>query len=247
MFSDILIESLASAKSVAVLTGAGVSAESGVKTFRDPDGLWAKFRPEELANFDAFMQNPDLVWDWYQHRRDVVNEVSPNPGHFALVELEQLVPEFTLITQNVDGLHARAGSSRPVELHGNIMRSFCINCHKFYTEVELPKDKSAPLCACGGRIRPDVVWFGEMLPQEAVADAWAAAERADVFFSIGTSGEVYPAAQLPGIARMRGAYVVEVNPGPTSISHNMNECLLGPSGVILPQIVEALRRRMTTA
>lgn len=247
MFSDALIDALAGAKTVAVLTGAGISAESGVKTFRDPDGLWMKFRPEELANFDAFMRNPDLVWDWYQHRRSVVHSVEPNPGHYALAELETLVPEFTLITQNVDNLHARAGSKRPIELHGNITRNFCIACHKFYDEVELPEEKGAPRCSCGGRIRPDVVWFGEMLPEEAITEAWRAAQNADVFFSIGTSGEVYPAAQLPGIARQSGAYVVEVNPKPTSISYQMNECLLGPSGVILPRVVEELRRRMTTA
>jgi NAD-dependent protein deacetylase/lipoamidase len=245
MYSEALIAALVSAKSVAVLTGAGISAESGVPTFRDPGGLWQKFKPQELANFDAFMRNPDLVWEWYQHRRSVISDVGPNPGHFAIVELEQLLPEFTLITQNVDNMHRRAGSSKPLELHGNIERNFCIKCNKVYMQIELPDEKSAPMCSCGGHIRPDIVWFGEMLPQDVVAEAWKATEQADVFFSIGTSGEVYPAAQLPGIARQSGAYVVEVNPNETSISYQMNECLLGPSGTILPQIVEELKRRIS--
>ncbi len=247
MFTEALLDILAKAKSVAVLTGAGISAESGVPTFRDPDGLWAKFKPEELANFDAFMNNPDLVWEWYQHRRAIISDVEPNPGHYAIKEMEGMFSGFTLITQNVDNLHSRAGSANPLELHGNIERSFCINCHTFYSKVDLPSEKAAPLCTCGGRIRPDVVWFGEMLPGDILSEAWRAAEQADVFFSIGTSGEVYPAAQLPWVARSHGAYVVEVNPKPTSISHQMNECLLGPSGVILPALVDALKKRRFTA
>ncbi len=241
MPSDKLIRALQHAESVAVLTGAGISAESGVATFRDPDGLWARFRPEELANFDAFMQNPDLVWEWYSHRREIISSVTPNPGHLALVELEAMFPDFTIITQNVDNLHARAGSRSIIELHGNIERSFCVSCHARYTDVEAPPSKSVPLCPCGGRIRPDVVWFGEMLPGEAIRAAMEAADRSQVFFSIGTSGEVHPAAQLPGIARANGAYVVEINPHPTAISHQMSECLLGASGSILPEIVELLR------
>jgi NAD-dependent deacetylase len=232
---------LSHARSITVLTGAGISAESGVPTFRDPDGLWAKFRPEELASFDSFMKNPDLVWEWYSHRREVVSSVKPNAGHYALVELEKLVDDFTLVTQNVDNLHFRAGSHNILELHGNIERSYCINCHRFYKDIEMPPSKEAPRCECGGRIRPDVVWFGEMLPEDALRKAWEAADRADIFFSIGTSGEVYPAAGLPDIARQNGAYVVEVNTKATAISHIMHECLLGPSGEILPAIVDIVR------
>jgi NAD-dependent deacetylase len=241
MISDKLLMALAHAHSVAVLTGAGISAESGVPTFRDPGGLWARFKPEELANFDAFMKNPDLVWEWYSHRREVISSVQPNPGHFALVEMEAMFNEFTLITQNVDNLHARAGSANIIELHGNIERSFCVDCKRWYSDIEAPPSVTGPRCDCGGLIRPDVVWFGEMLPQEAIRKATEAAEKADIFFSIGTSGEVYPAAQLPSIARRNGAYVVEINPGPTAISFQMTECLNGPSGVILPQIMELIR------
>ncbi|MAT40311.1 MAG: NAD-dependent protein deacylase [Ectothiorhodospiraceae bacterium] len=247
MYSEALITALMNADSVAVLTGAGVSAESGVKTFRDPDGLWMKFKPEELANFDAFMRNPELVWEWYNHRKEIAASVKPNPGHYAIAEMESLFKEFTLITQNVDDLHRRAGTSNPIELHGNITRSFCIDCNKFYDKVEVSEQQKIPKCDCGGMIRPDVVWFGEMLPMNAIQTATAAAQDADVFFSIGTSGEVYPAAQLPGIARQYGAYVVEVNPGKTSISFQMNECLLGPSGVVLPPIIEELKRRKLSA
>ncbi len=247
MFSEHLLDALSRAHSVAVLTGAGISAESGVPTFRDPGGLWAQFKPEELANVDAFMRNPTLVWQWYSHRREVIGSVQPNAGHFALAALEALYGDFTLITQNVDGLHARAGSMRIIELHGSIQRSFCMDCARRYDEVAVPPSVEAPLCACGGRIRPDVVWFGEMLPPDAVRAAWAAAERSEVFFSIGTSGEVHPAAQLPAIARERGAYVVEVNTKQTAISHRMHESLLGPSGTILPALVDALTTRKTTA
>ncbi len=247
MFSDQLLSALAGARSVAVLTGAGISAESGVPTFRDPGGLWAQFKPEELANVDAFMANPTLVWQWYSHRREVIGSVQPNAGHDALAALERLYGDFTLITQNVDGLHARAGSTRIIELHGSIQRSFCMQCARRYDEVEVPPSVEAPLCACGGRIRPAVVWFGEMLPPDAVRDAWAAAERSEVFFSIGTSGEVYPAAQLPSVAREHGAYVVEVNTKPTAISHRMHESIIGPSGTVLPALVDAVTRRRTVA
>ncbi len=247
MLSEILIQTLACARSVAVLTGAGISAESGVPTFRDPDGLWKQFKPQELASMDAFLRNPDLVWEWYSMRRKVLDRVQPNPGHFALVEMELLFPDFTLITQNVDGLHQRAGSSIVHELHGNIRRSFCIRCRKECAEDDSPPSLQVLKCDCGGNIRPDVVWFGEMLPAKEVDVAWRAAERAEVFFSIGTSGEVYPAAQLPSIARNHGAYVVEINPQPTAISGIMNECLIGPSGTILPAIIEEIRRQKRTA
>jgi NAD-dependent deacetylase len=156
--------------------------------------------------------------------------------------MEALFPRFTLVTQNVDNLHQMAGSASVHELHGNIRRSRCMDCGTYFDEVAVPPSKEAPKCACGGLIRPDVVWFGEMLPERELAIAWSAAEKADLFFSIGTSGEVYPAAQLPRIAREAGAYVVEINPHPTEISRVMNECILGPSGTVLPTIAAELRR-----
>jgi NAD-dependent deacetylase len=248
LFSDRLHNLLERADSVAVLTGAGVSAESGVPTFRDPGGLWSRFKPEELANVDAFMRNPDLVWEWYSYRREVIAGVQPNAGHDALAGMETLIPDFTLVTQNVDNLHQRAGSADVVELHGNIERSFCMDCRAPVGMIDLPASKEVPHCAqCGGLIRPDVVWFGEMLPGEQLRRASDAAARCQLFLSIGTSGEVYPAAQLPGLAREHGAYVVEINPRASSIAHRMHECIEAPSGVVLPLFVDVIRRSRSTA
>jgi NAD-dependent deacetylase len=236
------IEILSQAQHVTVLTGAGVSAESGIKTFRDPDGLWTKFNPQELASVSGFMANPKLVWDWYSYRRDIVNHAEPNPGHFALAEMEMLFPKFTLITQNVDRLHQRAGSTNVVELHGNIMENFCLNCRKPYNaETALPEGEIAKCAYCGGLIRPAVVWFGEMLPANAINAAYKGVENCDVLFSVGTSGEVYPAAQLPSMAKHAGAIVVEVNPNKTSISYYMDYVFNNPSGEVLPIIVEKIK------
>lgn len=244
-FPPELIERLARARSVAVLTGAGISAESGVPTFRDPGGLWERFRPEELANVQAFLRNPDLVQRWYAYRRRLVREVEPNPGHYALVELERMVPDFTLITQNVDNLHRRAGSQRVVELHGNLLRSYCIDCGRPADEVDLEaaaEGKPVRCPACGGLIRPDVVWFGELLPEEALAEAYAACERAEVFLSVGTSAVVYPAAGLPLEAKRAGAYVAEINLQPSAIADQVDALLLGKAGEILPALVAAVRQ-----
>jgi NAD-dependent deacetylase len=240
LFTEELIEKLRSAKIVSALTGAGVSAESGVPTFRDPGGLWEKFRPEQLANFEAFMSDPDFVWSWYQHRREIMREVKPNPGHFALAEMENIFKEFNLITQNIDNLHTRAGSRRVTELHGNIERNYCIECRTFADEIDV-KQKSVLKCKkCGGLIRPDVVWFGEMLPPDALRFAENTASNSDVFFSIGTSAEVYPAALLPMIAKQSGAYVVEINIKPTVLSFDVDEMIQGKSGEILKQLVGIL-------
>lgn len=244
-FPPELIERLARARSVAVLTGAGISAESGVPTFRDPGGLWERFRPEELANVQAFLRNPDLVQRWYAYRRKLVREVEPNPGHYALVELERMVPDFTLITQNVDNLHRQAGSRRVVELHGNLLRSYCIDCGRPADEVDLEaaaEGKPVRCPACGGLIRPDVVWFGELLPEEALAEAYAACERAEVFLSVGTSAVVYPAAGLPLEAKRAGAYVAEINLQPSAIADQVDALLLGKAGEILPALVAAVRQ-----
>ena len=181
-YSPTLAQRLAEASSVAVLTGAGISAESGVPTFRDPDGLWQQFRPEELANMGAFLANPTLVQGWYAHRRQVVEDVQPNPGHTALAELERLVGarggSFHLATQNVDGLHQRAGSERVVELHGSLLRSYCAECERTASGEEIgaiARGEAARCPACGGLVRPDVVWFGEMLPEDALREAEHAA------------------------------------------------------------------------
>lgn len=247
-FSDSLVERLTRARHVVVLTGAGISAESGVPTFRDPGGLWQQFRPEELANVEAFLRNPVLVQGWYRHRRAVVEDVAPNPGHEALAALEGLVTgrggDFLLATQNVDGLHGRAGSLRVVELHGSLARTYCIACGRAASEAALAAvaDGEAARCPhCGGLLRPDVVWFGERLPEGALETAAEAAAEADVFLSVGTSAAVYPAAGLPLIAKEAGAYVAEVNPERSDLAHRFDEHVRGKAGEVLPALVARVR------
>jgi NAD-dependent deacetylase len=241
-FSNKLLEKLSAAENVAVLTGAGVSAESGIPTFRDPGGIWEKFKPEELANFEAFMEKPDFVWSWYQHRRKIMREVEPNPGHYALAEMEALFCNFNLITQNIDNLHSRAGNRKVIELHGNIERNYCINCKTFYFEMDINENKIFKCDKCGGLIRPDVVWFGEMLPIEAISFAEKCAREAHVFLSIGTSAEVYPAAMLPIIAKQNGAYTAEINIHPTSISYEMDETIIGKSSAVLSELLLKIKQ-----
>jgi len=239
-FASPLMEALRAARRLTVLTGAGVSAESGVPTFRDAQtGLWAKYRPEDLATPEAFRRNPRLVWEWYAARRARLEEVAPNPGHVAMVELEQLAPEFLLVTQNVDGLHQRAGSHRVVELHGNITRTKCFD-ENVVVEQWSQDGSVPPRCPhCGGWLRPDVVWFHEMLPAGAFARAEAASRACDLFVSIGTSALVHPAASLPLAALERGAVLVEINPQPTPLTARAHYFLQGPSGKILPALLRA--------
>jgi NAD-dependent deacetylase len=223
------------------ITGAGVSQESGLRTFRDAQtGLWAQYKPEDLASPEAFRRDPKLIWDWYAWRREAVKGVRPNVGHYALVDIEERVPEFTLITQNVDGLHRMAGSQNVLELHGNIQRVRCAECYT-YTETWDDDTESVPQCSlCGGLLRPDVVWFGEALPRDQLEAAVEAARTCDVFFSIGTSGVVQPAASLAHAARNRGAVVVEINAEPTPLTHKANYAFHGKSGEILPELVKAV-------
>jgi NAD-dependent deacetylase len=237
-----LIHRLATAKSFAVLTGAGVSAESGVPTFRDAQtGLWAKYRPEDLATPTAFRRNPKLVWEWYEWRRKLVAEAKPNAGHVALAEIESLVPQFALITQNVDGLHQIAGSRNVIELHGNISKTKCFNENRTVKEWndtgEIP-----PKCPdCGGPLRPAVVWFDEPLPELEIQKAVSAAHDCDIFFSIGTSTVVYPAASLPLTALSNGATVIEINPEPTPFTHRASFALEGPAGILLPELLDVMK------
>ncbi|NJN65717.1 MAG: NAD-dependent deacylase [Chloroflexaceae bacterium] len=235
-----LVETIRKARHVVVLTGAGTSAESGVPTFREAQtGLWAQYDPQELATPQAFQRNPRLVWEWYAWRRSLVARAQPNPGHAALVELEQRVPQFTLITQNVDGLHQRAGSQRVIELHGNIARTKRFDDHvvveKWKETGEVP-----PRCpTTGSLLRPDVVWFGEMLPEPALRAAMDAATTCDLFLSVGTSGVVQPAASLPLIAQQAGATLVVINLDVTPHVSPRACHLCGPSGVVLPSLVQA--------
>lgn len=236
------------AQYAAVLTGAGISKESGVPTFRDAqDGLWAQYDPEELATPMAFQRQPKLVWDWYTYRRDMLRAARPNPGHLALAQLERRFPDLTIITQNVDDLHEQAGSRRVIHLHGNIARSKCFaNCQGDPTLIDLTQityDAAAgpPRCPhCGAYVRPDVVWFHEMLPTDALLKAQRLMQQCDVLLVIGTSGLVTPAATLPQTAKYSGASIIEVNPADSLISRIADVILRGPSGVILPQLVEAL-------
>lgn len=238
LFSSLLIAALKSAEKVAVLTGAGISAESGVPTFRGEEGLWKKYRPEELANFEAFMRNPELVWEWYDYRKKLISEVEPNRGHHALVKMESIVSDFWLITQNVDGLHKKAGNRNILELHGNIMRNRCVDCGAISEGLTMKWEDHLPNCDCGGLMRPDVVWFGEMLPEDVLNRAFQAARECDFFLSVGTSAVVQPAASLPLTAKQAGAFVVEINLEPTVISGDVDESLLGKSGDILPSLIE---------
>jgi NAD-dependent deacetylase len=235
-----LITLLRGTSKLVALTGAGVSQESGLRTFRDAQtGLWARYKPEELASPEAFQRDPKLIWDWYAWRREAIKAVRPNAGHYALVEIEKRIPQFTLVTQNVDGLHRMAGSRNVLELHGNIQRVRCAECNSFTDEWGDDTD-AVPRCAlCGGLLRPDVVWFGETLPRDQLEAAVEAARACEVFFSIGTSGVVQPAASLGFAAHNRGAVVVEINAEPTPLTSKVNYALHGRSGEILPRLVEA--------
>ncbi len=233
------------ATEIVAFTGAGMSAESGVPTFRSNDGLWTKFKPEELASMPAFMKNPKLVWEWYEQRKKIIGAVKPNPGHYALAEMERDFRLYTVITQNIDNLHRRAGSSRVCELHGNIERNYCMHCGAQYGNDGVSTVDGIPRCVrngCRGMVRPDVVWFGELLPEDEWNAAVKAAERADVLLSIGTSGVVFPAASIPEIARKHGAFLVEINPEATCLSQSADVFLQGPSGEILPRLLEGMRR-----
>ncbi len=231
------LERLAAASRIAVLTGAGISAESGVPTFRGAEGLWRKFRPEDLATPEAFARDPRLVWEWYQWRRELIASLSPNAGHLALVELEKRSDEFLLITQNVDGLHDKAGSKRTVKLHGDLWTLRCTGCSIEFEDRRAALPELPPRCRCGRLLRPAVVWFGEPLPRKAWERAVEAAARCDIFISAGTSGVVYPAASLPLIAKRAGAYLIEVNVESTALSHLADEVILGRAAAVLPKLV----------
>lgn len=234
-----LADALRGATSVAVLTGAGISAESGVPTFRDAQtGLWQSYRPEDLATPEAFARDPGLVWRWYAWRRELVGGVEPNAGHRALAEMERRDLRFTIATQNVDGLHRRAGNRNVLELHGDISRTICSR-ERVAVDPEGLEGKP-PLCPeCGSYLRPDVVWFGEALPFEPFETAQEAARESEVFLSVGTSGLVQPAASLPQAALSGGATVVEVNPEPTPLTPHTDYALQSPAGEALPALLAA--------
>jgi NAD-dependent deacetylase len=246
--SPVILEALRQSRHLLVFTGAGVSAESGIPTFRDAlTGLWARFDPARLATPEAFAADPELVWGWYEWRRQRVLHAVPNPAHRAIAELAGRVPRLTLVTQNVDDLHERAGSREVIHLHGSLQAPRCFDCAAPYSglarELDEPEEGRClppPRCAsCGGSVRPGVVWFGESLPETALQQAFEAAAECDLLLSVGTSGQVYPAAQVPQIASRNGACVVHINPQPVAASRAREYSLPGAAGVLLPQLLQA--------
>lgn len=238
---DSLVKLLTSTQRVAVLTGAGISAESGIPTFRGKEGLWKKYRAQDLATVSAFRENPKLVWEWYDWRRNIISSKNPNPGHQVLAQWEKYFPSFVIITQNVDGLHQRAGSKNVLEIHGNIWKLRCMDEGIIVENYESPLKKIPPHCPdCGALLRPHVVWFGESLPFDTLNKAFTETRQCEVMFSIGTSAVVQPAASLPLKALEAGAKIVEVNPDPTPITSYTELSLRGKAGKLLPQISEAL-------
>jgi NAD-dependent deacetylase len=238
---------LARARDVVVFTGAGVSRESGIATFRDPEeGLWTKYDPMQMATLEGYVRDPAYVWAWYEHRFGTVGAAEPNPGHRAIAELEHLVPSVVVVTQNIDGLHQRAGSSDVIELHGTMHRFACLRrAHSGYSLDDLSgQDERPPRCPeCGDLIRPDVVWFGEALPEDELRRAQLLAGSCDAMLVVGTSAVVFPAAALPLQALEAGAVVIDVNPEPSALSSQATISLRGRGGDILPQLIEELRAR----
>jgi NAD-dependent deacetylase len=239
LLPDGAARALGQARHVCVLTGAGISAESGVPTFREAQtGLWEQYDPLQLATPEAFLEDPALVWRWYRWRRELVAQAEPNPGHVALARLATLVPRLTLVTQNVDGLHQRAGSQDVIEFHGNI---FVNRCFVEACEVHCAEDEEQPTCpGCGAPVRPGVVWFGEAIPESALIASTAAAAECDVFLSVGTSSLVYPAAGLAKLAAEGGATVIEINPNPTEMSSEFHYSIAENAGSALPELVNCL-------
>jgi NAD-dependent deacetylase len=241
---DELAGRLRAARAVTVMTGAGISAESGIPTFRGADGLWRNFSATDLATPEAFARDPGLVWQWYRWRQGIIGRAQPNAGHVTLARLQARLPGFVLITQNVDGLHQRAGSTDVIELHGNIWRARCARgCGAVIeTPASAPRDEAVglPVCACGALLRPGVVWFGESLPVGALDRASSAATRCDVFLAVGTSALVYPAAGLPLVASKAGALVAEVNIEATPLSPHAALLLRGKAADVLPALESRL-------
>lgn len=241
LFDFVLLDKVRNARHIAVFTGAGVSAESGIPTFRDAQtGLWAQYRAEDLATPEAFRRDPVTVWNWYAWRRELMRSAQPNPAHHAIVELERLIDRVTVITQNVDGLHISAGSSDVIELHGNIWNNVCSDCRKPAHQIPDTSDVPPRCTHCGGMLRPDVIWFGEALPAPAWIRAAEILESADVFFCIGTSSLVEPAASLPRYARSCGRTVIQINPEATSHDEIAQYVLRGKAGEVLPELVQSV-------
>ena len=241
-FPSGLAEKICESKRLMFFTGAGVSAESGIETFRGKGGMWHKYSASDLATPEAFERNPNLVWEWYQYRRSKVRAAEPNIGHYTIAEFEKLFESVSVVTQNIDNLHNRAGSSNVIELHGNIEKNYCSNCGKRFDFITFEETKKVPTCDdCAGNIRPDVVWFGEMLPEEAFSSANYKATSCDICFVVGTSAIVYPAALIPETAKRAGAMLVEINIEETNLSRIADYSLIGKSGIILSNLLTEIK------
>jgi len=227
---------LATARAVTVLTGAGISADSGVPTFRGADGLWRNFRAEDLATPEAFARDPRLVWEWYNWRRELIATKKPNPAHYAVADLERRLERCWLITQNVDGLHRTAGSQKLSEIHGNIWKVRCTRCSRVDENREVPIAILPSCAACGGLLRPHIVWFGESLASEDLDRSYEALGRCEVLLIIGTSGIVYPAASFAPVAKAAGAFVVEINLDPTPHTELVDVSLQGRAKDVVPEL-----------
>ena len=239
---DEAVKVLAGAKDIMVLTGAGVSRESGIHTFREKGGVWDMVDVEKMASLPGFMSDPKKVWSWYMDRHRSVTEAKPNAGHFALAELEEKAHSFTLVTQNIDGLHQVAGNVNVIELHGSIRRTRCLEEGTVFNSWPEPGTELPPKCKCGGLLRPDVVWFGEALPEEALRRSFEKARECDLMLVVGTSAVVQPAGMIPLEARHGGAFVIEINPDRTAVSSHVNLSIFEPSGSALPRLVDAAFR-----
>ncbi len=234
---------IANSKKLLVFTGAGISAESGIPTFRGQDGLWENYRVEDVATPEAFLRNPRLVWKFYSERRRKALSVKPNAAHYAVARLEKLFDDFLVVTQNVDDLHRKAGNKKLIEIHGNLFREKCTAC-AFIRNSESSYEEP-PLCPdCGAMLRPDVVWFGEPLPEKEINEAFDFAEEADTVIVIGTSAIVFPAAQLPFIVYNHGGKVIEVNLEPTPVTDIANVSIFEKCGIVLPKILDEIEARL---
>jgi len=237
---EILFQKIAHSEKIVILTDAGMSAESGIQTFRGAKGFWSKYNPMELASKEGFTKDPELVWKWYQERYNNVKNNKPHEGHFAITALQVIKPELTVITQNVDGYHQHSGTKDVLELHGSIVEFKCIDCDRKYNDVII-QDVLNTCNHCNGLIRPDVVWFGEQLPYDTLKAAEEKTLQCDLFMSIGTSSEVYPAAGLPLLAQQKGAIVVEINPNETALSNKADIVIRGLAKEILPVVLENVK------
>ena len=240
-FSKNLIEKFQQSQRIVVITGAGISAESGIPTFRGEDGLWRKHRVEELATPYAFQTNPKLVWEWYDWRRGIIANANPSPGHTAIAEMEQIIPHFSLITQNVDGLHRRAGTTKIIEIHGNLWQLRCVREGTLKEDYRVPLPEIPPKCECGALLRPHVVWFGESLDNEDMSRSYRLLQDCSLLVVVGTSAVVQPVASFPLTAKRQGAFVVEVNTNPTPLSSMADESIIGKAGEVLPALLNTIK------